>query len=477
MLSILSILSTVSAEQLVLPEGQLKLGAKLFDASFSAVYLVTDSKNTPFNLRVGIAPAAVDESVRKAFVQQFETEMKGYEEVTNALCPGLLGSSSSPFACERRSVDVMLAKNVAIVDASGQAVSVQTTNMDLDEESVEDLNAMEAANNVSSSFVEIRPSAEGKSAQLTLAMDFTKNILTPAFAGRSLAEVVSVNPLYSELSNRFGLYIAALSELTESVRLLHNSGLVHLNLAPENVVCKGKWCEHMLIEGHSRVLRTEGTIPEAAHEVYQSAIAVNEIYQSADPRATAKAIADKSKLQGWEDVKTVDWYSLGGTLYYVLSGDSASIEDLRASPTTVSDYFLNNMAPQTLPDLAVVEAGIKKAEGDSSPAPTAAEVADVKKKITEALVVLDGLLQEKRESRLNLDKQKRDAPVAVQPSLRKGGAQFAGASGFVEIRKANALTGVSCGEFVEKVARSSKTIVEHNLSESLGVASFLQDVC
>jgi hypothetical protein len=292
-------------------------------------------------------------------------------------------------------------------------------------------------------------------------MDFTRNILTPAFSGRSLAQEISTNIIYEELPNRFGLYVAALAELTESVRMLHNRGLVHLGLSPDNIMCAGRWCERLLIASYSRVHRTEGPVPDEAHEVYQAAVINDELYSSADPRTTALAIMEKSKLQGWEDVKAVDWYALGGTLYYILAMDSVSVESLRGSPTKVSDFFLTNIVPEPV---ASVKAGVTKPiETFTTP-----EVAEVMKKITEGLLILDGLLQEKRDTRLNLDKQKRGVP---QPSLRKG------ASGFLEIRKTNVVTGVSCHEFVDKVARSSPLIIQHNLAESIGVASFLQDVC
>jgi serine/threonine protein kinase len=267
------------------PNGPLNINKKLYKCAYSSVYEVFDENKKPFNIRVFRQAPDHPKPFTAYRLNRFKEEQDGYKQVTHSLCPGLLEGTST--GCLSHNMDIAIAFNVTVANP--------------------------------------------------LDPLFEFNILTPAHDGIPLRYFIDSLP---DLFSRYSFVQSILMpQLSNSIRNLHEKNLVHLGIQPDSVLISET--QGPLISDHSHVKLIEGDGFEDPfiHEIFQSAVDHN--LDTTDVQEYLNSEIQKYPIKSWSDVKSVDFYGLGGTLFFALTKTEPVAEEL-IGDKPITKYFLSH---------------------------------------------------------------------------------------------------------------------------------------
>lgn len=147
-------------------------------------------------------------------------------------------------------------------------------------------------------------------------------IIMEYIEGKSLSELVIT---YQKLSIYDGLVI--IKQVAEGVKGIHSEGIIHRDIKPSNIIID-KWGIPKLVDfGLAKVLPKDKEIT-----ISGTAIGTWE-YASPEQMRDAKRVDERT-----------DIYSLGATLYYLISGDSPQYFREGKLPNKIRELLLISMA-------------------------------------------------------------------------------------------------------------------------------------
>jgi hypothetical protein len=183
----------------------------------------------------------------------------------------------------------------------------------------------------------------------------------------------------------------------------------------------------------------------------------------------------------FSEVRSVDWFSLGATLFYTLPKNRPPIERAlgKNGVPRISEGFLNFFDETQAQGFEVpaVEAGAKvEAPSASSENHKKLIFEIIRKKVLDGILLMDGLLQQDRASRIDLDR-----PASVRPSVAvvEGKRLRAKTNNFSVMQIDSFPTaGKSCSDFLDEAAQQSAVFQEQGIKRSAtNMVSFLEGVC
>ena len=450
----LGLISSALAVEVTMPIGKISVKRELWATSTGILWLVEDEQKTEFTLKTFAIVEGDKGPLNNARFVEFLNEGSTLTNLTSSICPE---KSSTSLKCSDVAVEPLLLTDVMVFNGSSTPLVQYDLKLEL-------------------------PYFKG-----SLAVDFRHNFLFPYVSGQArLAEVLEINPEFDSLANRFGVFATIVPQLTSALRFLHANHLVHLDVSAENVLCLDKWCSKIRLSGFGKVWGGEGAAPVAAHEIFQQSVdskAVFELTKLDKETATARVnellSKDKTDFSG---VRSVDWFGLGATLFYTLTKSRPPIEGIVGSggAPKISESFLSffdeNQAEGFDEKLPVIEQGliIKSAPASSENARKILfEI--IRNKVIDGVLLIDGLLQLDRESRIDLDKLSNRLTVAVSDGkhLRASAVPVASVIQIDSFPTA----GKSCSEFLNDAARNSAVFKEQGIVRNASPVSFLEGVC
>lgn len=317
---------------------------------------------------------------------RFATDRKALYDVTKAVCPELLSNVSSDeprdVTCENHHLQVILSADVLLRDTNG--VPLKSVDMKI---------------------------ANSAGEESVRTVDFTINHVMPYYAGGRLGDVLDRESSFKSIINRYAAYTSIAPQLVEAVKTMHKVGLSHLGIDGSSILCTNTVCDNIVLTEFSRSLSKNR--PQAfANSMYTSEVSQSAVrFMGMDNSTSDEADKDVLKLFSkyakspvtWESIKKVDWYSVGGTLFYVINGFRHYGDAL--DNTTTNSHASAVFIIKTLGDKAL----LSKLKGDTKALSTVNKLRD---HVAEGLLLVDGLLSPDRTKRLTFDTEEQRAKIA-----------------------------------------------------------------
>ena len=415
--------------------GPFALHEHLYNTRTGSVFRVTDKNENVFSLKAFSYFENVASGHKERRLFDFANERTYLTTITRAVCPSLLSALSSTSTasvmCANHHVQLMLGLDVVVLNESGAALGLaplMIANSDGDESERQ--------------------------------FSFTTNILLPYMQGGRLNDLIARAPKYQSMVSRYPLYVDVAPQLIEAVRFLHSSHIVHLSIQASTVLCSNVNCDEAVLAEPTNAWNGEGASSLYANELMQQSVRFSQFAPNSDSQHDLVSPVFTKYLEAarhsvdWTGTLTVDWYGLGGTLFYILSGIRPVAED-RSGPNSHDAAEFIYIALQSKQLLAQVV---------SPEAKTA--LSKIRNQVTEGLLLVDGLLQTDRKKRISFDGVSHIDKT--RNSLRSGKALISAAIQLDE--------GVSsCMQFFAHSTAESDTLKSLPLKE--GMPSFIQGLC
>ena len=411
------------------PVGPVQLAGQLYSSSSGLVFKVIDANNATFALKT-FAIDRADQAQSSAFrFVDFVTERETLSNLTSRMCHSV---SEVELDCEQRYVQVLVGQDVQVYNGT-----TLLTNRD--------------------AHMKVGDSP------LTLSVDFTHNMVFPYVKDQApLPLYIAYNEnLYSTLAGKFGVFASILPQLTTALRYLHSQHVAHLGIRADAVLCSGVFCEKAVLGEFGRSWNGEGDRPFAAYEVFQEAVQRDTVLNATEGvqeliKMGEMAAQNGSTSSEWDDTMAVDWFGLGGTLFFAVATQRPVAEEIQGNPgeAKIASFFYKNFKTDDLfNDSPSVPVAGHAMEVQAPPASAPNPVLDkIKEKVVDGLLLIDGLLQKERIHRINLD---------MLPIVGKTSASLA------QIRS-TPMVGKTCSEFVTAV---------RDIPTRTALPSFLGGVC
>jgi hypothetical protein len=340
---------------------------------------VTDTEGNAFSLKCftyqqSDEPVAITEQLVR-----FVTDRTTLSKVTESLCPNLtLGMENQPndsVQCQPHHLQLLLGKDIQLFDTTGHLLSTKKLKI-----------------------------TNGRGETSDRMVNFQQNMLLPHHEGLSLGDSLDVKKEFKSLVSRYLSYTIIAPQLVDAIKTLHGLGFAHLGLDAGVVLCVDAACTEVVVSDFSRSVESSNKqVIEAspfASELGQTSIRFYAFDGSDTP-----AMSDRNAIEAlgkyteekrsFDSLKKVDWFGLGGTLYYIINGQ-------RYYADSQSQLGSRSMASFIIKAFNEASGSLLKAEADVSVKRTLTSLRD---HIAEGLLLIDGLLDVDRSKRLSFDSE------------------------------------------------------------------------
>lgn len=316
-------------------------------------------------------------------------------------------------------------------------------------------------------------------------LDFTANTLLPYMAGGRLNDIVGRVPRYQSMVVRYPLYVDVAPQMVEAVRYLHSIHVAHLGIQTSSILCSNIECEDAVLADPSVAWNGEGKRSPYANELMQQSVRFTQFAspQPHDHESDTEDHANKSLSESggemspitkifasylnstaWDSATKVDWYGLGGSLFYILSGIRPVAED-RTGPNShdAAEFIYRALKSKQL---------LSKIPDEESKN----NLMKIRDQVAEGLLLVDGLLQTDRAKRISFDL----SPYGLHKmhktanNLRSSKALMSSA---LQLKSETGLQQNSCANFITESTKASQTLAELPVQDKESLPSFIQQIC
>ncbi len=449
---------------LALFPGPFQLHEHLYNTRTGSVFRVTDAKSNEYSLKVFTYGPELPLGHKERRLYDYANERDHMVNITRLTCPDLLDALGdktkfgSSVECADHHVQILLGLDVPVSDGGvvqGGEVVIATPRKML-----------------------IRNQAGDESERM---LDFSANTLLPYMAGGRLSDLVTRVPKYQSMVVRYPLYVDVAPQMVEAVRFMHSLHIVHLGIQTSTILCSNVACEHAILSDPSSAWDgAPGTSSAYANELMQQSVRFSQFAAKEDDEEKENGGNDEKKIRiaaesksasnvthifadyltspSWEGTMKVDWYGLGGALFYILAGIRPVAEDRTGANSHDAAEFIYRalQSKQLLSKIPSQDA--KKA------------LMKIRDQVTEGLLLVDGLLQADRSLRISFDAPKMAAQMKkTANNLRSSKALMSA------LQTDSSVGGSSCAAFIANSAKSSETLAALPVHDEL--PSFLQQIC
>lgn len=313
-------------------------------------------------------------------------------------------------------------------------------------------------------------------------LDFTANTLLPYMAGGRLNDIVGRVPRYQSMVVRYPLYVDVAPQMVEAVRYLHSIHIAHLGIQTSAILCSNIECEDAVLADPSVAWNGQGKQSPYANELMQQSVRFTQ-FASQEPHdhegendehtkksvpsemsPITKTFASYLNSTDWDSATKVDWYGLGGSLFYILSGIRPVAED-RAGPNShdAAEFIYKALKSKQLlnkiPDEESKNALMK-----------------IRDQVAEGLLLVDGLLQTDRSKRISFDVTSYGLQRMHKTAnnLRSSKALMSSA---LQLKTQTGIQQNSCANFITESTKVSQTLAELPVQDTDSLPSFIQQIC
>ena len=400
------------------------------------MFRVSDKNSNSFSLKVFSYFEGLPLLAKERQLQAFGTDRSISLKLTKSLCPGVLDSlsdSAEPkdVVCDSHHIQLLLGVDVPVLDQQGNGLKSQLMNVS---------------------------NSQGYESERRL--DFTANILVPYLSGGRLGDVIDHRPDFKSMLHRYLTYTSLSSQLVRAVKYMHSVGVVHLSIDPSTVICANKDCVDVFLSdlGQSATESDVGAA-EFATEFMQDSVRFMSFDENPDSQIDSKIIDTLKKYQlvkpTWETARKVDWFGLGGTLFYLVAGsrmfvDSSLFSSKSSRP--LSNYIVDAMT-------------LKNIGSKLKSKPDEKTLGKIRHFVGDSLLLIDGLLTIDREKRISFDSD--EGRKRMSSSLRASKAVMSALE--IEGHKTS-----TCASFVEE---SAAILPELKVDEHQRLPAFMREIC
>ena len=429
--------------------GPFVLGEHLYNTRTGAVFRVTDKNSNVYAVKVFTYGDNQPVGHKERRLYDYANERSSLLTVTKASCPDLLKAlvdkdqAGKSVTCSNHHVQLMLGLDVPLVESAGGA-PIASRRMRI-------------------------VNSQGDDTERHL--DFGANTLLPYMAGGRLNDLVTRVPKYQSMVVRYPLYVDVAPQMVDAVRYLHSLHLAHLGITASTILCSSVNCEDAVLADPSTAWNGEaGSQSPFNNELMQQSVRFAQFTptepktgdESPKPSEVAKTFSTYLKEElSWEGTMKVDWYGLGGALFYVLAGIRPVAED-RSGPNShdVAEFIYKALQSQRL---------LSKVPTEDA----RAALAKIRDQVAEGLLLVDGLLQTDRSKRISFDagvNGKQQASL-VKTKLRTS------KSAMSALQVDTARPGNSCASFLQDSTKESATLASLPVGDKTALPAFIQDIC
>ena len=430
--------------------GPFTLHDHMFNTRTGSVFRVMDKNNNAYALKVFTYSDDLPIGHKERRLYDYAAERSTLVAVTKAACPELLDALAdktkygTPVKCANHHVQLVLGLDVPVIDeAGGKLVSAKKLPI---------------------------MSSQGEESHRLL--DFGATTLLRFMEGGRLNDLVTRVPRYQSMVVRYPLYVDVAPQMVDAVRYLHSIHIAHLGIQASTILCSDVSCSEAELSDPSSSWNGQvGSVSPYANELMQQSVRFAQFSESTGnstntPSGVSETFAGylKTAKDDWTGTLKVDWYGLGGALFYVLAGIRPVAED-RSGPNShdAAEFIYKALQSKQLLSKVPTEAA-------------KAALSKIRDQVAEGLLLVDGLLQTDRSKRISFDYSPvSQAKVAkTRNSLRSSKALMSA----LEV-DAGSETGAptSCSAFIANSPKTSETLVSLPVSDTKNLPSFLQDIC
>lgn len=439
--------------------GPFVLGDHLFNTRTGSVFRVTDKNSNVYAVKVFTYSDEQKGGHKERRLFDYANERSTMVSLTNAACPELLKAlaeksrQGESIRCENHHIQLVLGLDVPVVDVEGAKISpIKTRKMRL-------------------------LSSNGEETDRRL--DFSMNTLVPYMAGGRLGDLVSRIPKYQSMVVRYPLYVDVAPQMVDAVRFMHAQHIVHLGIQASTILCSSVNCEEAVLADPSTAWNgAKNTSSPYSNELMQQSVRfsqfvkkdkeqseVSRIFSSYLNQSSSSSWSSLSDEERWEGTLKVDWYGLGGALFYVLAGLRPVAEDRSGANSHDAAEFIYKalQSQQLLRKVHSVEAQ--------------SALAKIRDQVAEGLLLVDGLLQADRSKRISFDEKIStvDQLVRTKNSLRSSSKALMSALQVDKDQKKK--KNKSCESFITESPKQSQTLATLPVQDISNLPAFIQDIC
>jgi serine/threonine protein kinase len=298
-------------------------------------------------------------------------------------------------------------------------------------------------------------------------LDFKANTLLPFMAGGRLSDLIARIPKYQSMVVRYPLYVDVAPQMVDALRFMHSQHIAHLGVQSNAILCSSVNCEEAVLADPSSAWNgAAGTTSPFANELMQPSVRFAQFVSPAPGEAnmTSSSVTETfakylKSANDWEGTLKVDWYGLGGALFYVLAGIRPVAED-RKGPNShdVAEFVYKALQSQRL---------LGKVPSDEAKE----ALGQIRNQVAEGLLLVDGLLQADRSKRISFDPFSTDGSIRTRNKLRSSKIAISA----LQVDSKTKTT--SCSAFLEDSVRESETLAGLPVKDRTGLPAFIQDIC
>lgn len=422
--------------------GPFVLHNHLFNTRTGSVFRVTDKNSNVYALKVFTYGENAPVGHKERRLYDYANERSTTMLLTKAACPTLLESLSdkskfgSSVTCANHHIQVLLGLDVPVMEQSDSKTVLGTRKMRL---------------------------MNSKGEETDRNLDFKANTLLPFMAGGRLSDLVSRVPKYQSMVVRYPLYVDVAPQMVDALRFMHSQHIAHLGVQASTILCSSVNCEDAVLSDPSTAWNgAEGTQSAFASELMQPSVRFAQFVgeEKTESSEVTKQFAQYLRDDlSWEGTLKVDWYGLGGALFYILAGIRPVAEDRRGPNShDVAEFIYKALQSQRLLGKVPSE-DAKKA------------LAHIRDQVAEGLLLVDGLLQTDRSKRISFDPFSAEASIKTRSKLRSSKNAIS-----VLQTEAKSRT-TSCSAFMAETVKESDTLAALPVNDRTNLPSFLQDIC
>ena len=429
------------------------------------MFRVTDKNSHEYALKVFTYSDELAIGHKERRLYDYANERTYLVNVTRNACPELLDSLSNKamfgksVECANHHVQLLLGLDVPVFSKEGGKV-IGTTKLPISNSAGEETNRV---------------------------LDFTANTLLPYMAGGRLNDIVGRVPRYQSMVVRYPLYVDVAPQIVEAVRYLHSIHIAHLGIQTSAILCSNIECDDAILADPSVAWNGEGKPSAYANELMQQSVRFSQFAStpSGDPEehdksspATTRSSSKMSPITetfasylnstNWDAAMKVDWYGLGGSLFYILSGIRPVAED-RAGPNShdAAEFIYKALQSKQLLN-KIPDEESKKA------------LMKIRTQVAEGLLLVDGLLQTDRTKRISFDISPHglERMKKTANNLRSSKALMASALQLGSGQPNQSHTQQnSCSNFLSESTKASETLADLPVQDRDTLPSFIQQIC
>lgn len=410
----------------------------MYNTRTTSVFRVTDRNSNSFSMKVFSYFEELPLPVKARQLQSFASDRSILLKLTKSLCPEVLEqvkSSAEPrdVVCDSHHVQLLLGVDVPVLDEIGNTLKSQLMNIS---------------------------NSQGYETQRRV--DFSANTLVPYISGGRLGDVIDHRPEFKSLLHRYITYTTLSNQLVRAVKYIHSVGVSHLSIDPSTVICSNKDCSEVFLSDFGQGA-TEASVTSSmyATEIMQDSVRFMAFDDNPNADIDKKIIEKLKEYQSakpsWESAKKVDWFALGGTLFYLVAGSRIYVDSLMFSSKSsrpLSNFIVDTMTFKNM-------ASKMKTKTDEK------SLGKIRHFVGDSLLLIDGLLTVDREKRISFDSD--DGRKRINSSLRASKSVMSA----LEI-DGGSKSSSSCASFIQE---TGAVLPELRVDEHHRLPSFMQEIC